>query len=600
MRARLAVVLALAVVASAAVPTVAGSSEHASVNSTHDADASRTTAFEAPDDRPEAGTITEVITLHRLPTDPGTVEVTLSYRIPDDVTELEVRSRFLSDDDVDVASVDGFDRRSVRRFVWDESTDAPTITLTVGVGTDSFGDDDVGVETDDWAFTYLPDPYVNWRYRGDAPAFETTHTVATEGHATNAFGVAGNVSRRTRTAGDANLTLVVPDDARLQSSFEELVELYRVGGRELQAGFSYENATVFVLPARVFERRSPVGTAVAHSVWVQDEYSAIETVENTPAHEYVHTRMGTFRASTGRWLTEASAEYYGAVLSMNTETGNWTSFRASLEVDRESVRESSLARPRSWTDAYVPYSKGSRVLAALDAEIRDRTDGEKSFQDVLAYRFEDDAPYGNLDTYEDLGDAVVAVTDDPGMRDWLDRYVAGNEVPPLPDDPGRFVLNESMDSDGDGVENGQEVATNPFDPDSDDDGVADGEDAFPMDSSRSEPADVSTTATSESTTVTQTTVERTTTEPTRTASGTSPDRETDTASTEPPTPTRTMVSSTASVDDTDETPDDETTDVEMTEGDGPDADGETPGFGVAVALLANASVALVAWRRSSH
>ena len=310
--------------------------------------------------------------------------------------------------------------------------------------------------------------------------------------------------------------------------------------------------------------------------------------------------MGTFRASTGRWLTEASAEYYGAVLSMNTETGNWTSFRASLEVDRESVRESSLARPRSWTDAYVPYSKGSRVLAALDAEIRDRTDGEKSFQDVLAYRFEDDAPYGNLDTYEDLGDAVVAVTDDPGMRDWLDRYVAGNEVPPLPDDPGRFVLNESMDSDGDGVENGQEVATNPFDPDSDDDGVADGEDAFPMDSSRSEPADVSTTATSESTTVTQTTVERTTTEPTRTASGTSPDRETDTASTEPPTPTRTMVSSTASVDDTDETPDDETTDVEMTEGDGPDADGETPGFGVAVALLANASVALVAWRRSSH
>lgn len=587
MRARTTLTVVLAVLLTATAPiAVAGSPVPGSAST---ANLSRTAVADETGNTVDVGTIRERVTLRRVPEERGTVEVELAYDVPSSVTDLEVDSPFIGYRDVSVVSSDGFDRRSEQGFVWEGVVDEPTITLRLDVALDSFDQSDVGVETDEWAFAYLPDPYVNWRYRGEAPDFTSRHVVATEGYATGSFGLVGAGSIRTQRVADVNLTTVVAPDARLESSGADLADIYRVGGREI-VGYSYPNSSVFVLPTPVFARRSPIGTTVVYDMWLQSNYSSVETVESTPAHEYVHTRMGTFERRTGRWLTEASAEYYGALLSMNTDNGDWESFRASMAVDREPIAESTLSRPRSWSSGFVPYEKGSRVLAALDAEIRSRTDGRKTLQDVLAYRFEDGDPHGDLNTYGAFADAVVAVTGDPEMREWLDRYVRGEDVPPLPSDPGRFVLNETMDSDGDGVDNGAEVATNPFDADTDDDGVDDGEDAYPTDAARSEagdaPVTTATTATSASTTSSTTADAGASTDSstptTRKPAGTSDS----VVATTDATP-----STTGSAGSTGSSSDEETT----AEEDEPDAD--IPGFGSLNALVAVTAMLVLAVRR---
>lgn len=439
----------------------------------------------------------------RTPGRPGSVRVDVTYELPSNVGELIVRSRSLQYDAVTLAASPGFERRSDGSFEWDGDTVDPTLTFRFDVP-ETFAPGSLGVERDEWAFVTLPDPAVSWRYRGSAPAFRSVQSTATDGYATSAYALDGAASVTTRTAGATTLSVVVAGSAAARESADAYATLYRVGARELEAGFAYEESGLFVLPTEAVDDDHALGITTQSSVWVQDESSALDGVENTPAHEFVHTRMGSFGDGDAKWLTEASAEYYGYVLAMNTDHGTWDEFQASLSVEREELRDATLTDPSTWDGnavQRVPYEKGALVLAALDAQISDRTGGVKSLEDVFAYRFDDDE-YGDLETYENFSAAVVAVTNDPSMRDWLERYVAGSDTPRVPEDTAGFVLNKSMDSDGDGVANGEEVSTNPFDADTDGDGVDDGDDPYPTDGSRSQEATATATTTTASATAT--------------------------------------------------------------------------------------------------
>mgnify|MGYP006275171861 FL=1 len=443
--------------------------------------------------------IVERITVNRTPDSPGSVRVDVTYDLPDNVVSFSTETTLLRSDAVSLAAATGFDRRSDGSFAWDERATAPTLTFTYDVAA-TYSQTALGVEGDDWAFVSLPNTYVSWRYRGTPPSFETEARTAGPGHASGSYALDGAGSTTSRTVGGVNLTVVVAPDARPGATADAYASLYRVGLRELEPGFEYDASGLFVLPTASVGEDAALGTSTRYSFWVQDEYSALDDVENTPAHEFVHTRLGSFGDGTSRWLTEATAEYYGHVLATNTGAGSWSEFREAVTVERDAFRDATLADPATWRDDLVPYEKGALVLAALDAEIAARTGGVRSLEDVLAYRFSDDDPYGDLETYENFSAAVVATTNDESMRDWLDRYVGGAETPSVPSEPDAFVLNDSMDSDDDGVPNGEEVRTNPFDADTDDDGLTDGEDPYPADDSR--PADTATTTTSSTSTTT--------------------------------------------------------------------------------------------------
>ncbi|MFC6954716.1 hypothetical protein [Halorubellus litoreus] len=438
--------------------------------------------------------IVERITVNRTPDRAGSVRVDVAYDLPENVVSFTVESTRLQRDAVSLAAATGFDRRSDGSFAWDERTAAPTLSFTYDVA-ETYSRTVLGVEGDDWAFVSLPNPYVSWRYRGTAPTFETERRTAGTGHASGSYALDGADSTTSRTVGDVNLTVVVAPTARPEATADAYAALYRVGLRELDAGFEYDASGLFVLPTASVSDDVALGTSTRYSFWVQDEYSSVAGVENTPAHEFVHTRMGSFGAGSSRWLTEATAEYYGHVLATNTGAGSWSEFRDAVTVEREAFRDATLADASTWRDELVPYEKGALVLAALDAEIAARTGGVRSLEDVLAYRFSDDDPYGDLETYENFSAAVVATTNDESMREWLDRYVAGGETPSVPSDPDAFVLNDSMDSDDDGVPNGDEVRTNPFDADTDDDGFDDAADPYPTDDTR--PADTTTSTTTD-------------------------------------------------------------------------------------------------------
>jgi hypothetical protein len=121
-----------------------------------------------------------------------------------------------------------------------------------------------------------------------------------------------------------------------------------------------------------------------------------------------------------------------------------------------------LGKPSTWGDRDVDYEKGAHVLAALDAQIRDRTNGTRTLQNVLDP--DSGAEYARVTSYADLRERVVTVSGDEELGEWLDRYVLTEALPAFPESSSWYVLNESRDSDGDGYTNGEAVVQgrNPF------------------------------------------------------------------------------------------------------------------------------------------
>jgi hypothetical protein len=577
-------VVALLVVASAPVAATTAS-DHAAPDNSATADGPvRSTAptdgIDAPS-TPDPGTtdsvIVERITVDRTPNRSGSVRVDFAYELPSNVVEFTAETAYLDLDAVALAGSPGFDRQRDGSFEWDGDTAEPTLSVRIDTPS-QFGGSEFSVEGDDWAFVSLPYVGVSWRYRGTQPTFRTVGETANGGVASSGTALDGTVNASTRTVRGVNVTVVSSPDVTPAASTDEYASLYAVGLREIE-GFEREALKTFVVSTGGVELES-LGAGAAHGdgFWVQAQYSGIDYVENTPAHEFVHTRMGSFGDGSSRWLTEASAEYYGYLLTTNTARGTWSELREALRVRDTQYREATLTDPSTWPEESfqrVPYRKGALVLAALDAEIANRTGGVRSLQDVFAYRFDDDDRYGSLET------------NDQSMPGWLDRYVAGSEAPPLPSDADAFALNASMDSDDDGVPNGDEVRTNPFDDDTDGDGIDDGNDAYPTDDARYEETTTATATTTAATSATASTATPTTS-----------------AGTVTPTTAPTTTSSSGTGEDGDDaepsaTQSADSTSIEVTsttagsggsdDNDGGDEQGPgdaIPGFGVAVAAVA--------------
>jgi PGF-CTERM protein len=541
-------------------------------------------------------TTREVVVEHRTldttPGTPGSVEVTYRFEL-DGTTQLEIQMPALDQDGIEVLDTSGFSREGAADFTWDENTIDPTIRVRIPAGQTRMNEYST-VERDDWAFVSLPDTRARYWSRVDNPVYSVESTVAGEGFAAGNWAYAGPGERYSReTAFGTTVSVFVAEDAEPAADPNDLLVSVAILVEDFQVGLQYDQTAMFVLPAERTASRL-TGQASGSNYWVQDDQARLDTVETTVTHEFAHTRIGSFQEGSAEWLTEGFATYYEHLLALNQGMGSFVEYRDSLHEGRSEYGTSGtpvrLTDPSSWESNDANYDKGGLVLAALDARIRNATGGERTLEDVLSVRFRAEDNYNQLQTYEDFRRAVVDVSGDSSLGNWLDRYATTRAVPNVPDDPYLYVTRWDADPDGDDLTNTREreLGTNPFSDDSDADRVPDSEEV-------AGPTDPTVYDTDDDGFLDRTELDGSTdpTNPDSDGDGvedgvdqfpTDADRVTPTPTPTPePTPTPSPTS-------TDEAPDGD-------DGGAEDTPATGPGFGVFAALVALLAIALLAARR---
>jgi hypothetical protein len=445
----LAVVVLLVVAGVApAVATVGGeATEPWTTLPTHQTDG---TATPTPTATPEGEAILHQRAIASRNDDPGSVTLTFAYEIPSAVTGLRVAVPVVGLDGITVTEMDGFERTERGYFLWDGETERPTVSIRMAVS-DSIDSGVRGVERGDWAL--LTEPQTRIQVRTDAQPRQTTSFEVAEGEpglARSHLAYLGPHERRNVTVADERATFVLGAE---DADPERAIAFLRTANEHFDLGVQRETVTVFVLPLSGLEEGPVQAATVDTAFWVGNTGLRLDSTGSVFAHEYVHTRLSTVGREDAAWLTEASAEYYGRRFALNDGVGSYDSFRDGLRTtqyapDRRSV---VLTDRETWQGTKAHYAKGAHVLAALDAEIQRRTDGEHSLRDVFAGRTD---PFRN---YRAFRAAVIEVTGDESIGSWLDRYATTDALPPLPDRPRYYVAEQSLDPDGDGMTSGAEL-----------------------------------------------------------------------------------------------------------------------------------------------
>jgi PGF-CTERM protein len=382
--------------------------------------------------------------------EPGNVTLTFEYEVASSITGLRVAVPVVGLDGIDVAGMDGFERTERGYFLWDGETERPTISMTMAVS-DSISEGVRGVERDDWAL--VSEPQTRVQVRTDAQPLQTSSfTVADgeEGYARSHLAYLGPHERRNVTVADERATFVLGAE---DADPTRAIEFLRTANEHFDFGIQRDAVTVFVLPLTAAETENIEAATIDSAFWLGASGIEFDETGAVFAHEYVHTRLETIGRGDATWVTEASAEYYGRLFALNDGVGTYDAFLDGLRASQYAPdrRNVILTDGETWRGTQAHYDKGAHVLAALDAEIRRRTDGEHTLRDVFTGRTE------AFENYRAFRAAVIEVSGDESLGAWLDRYATTDALPPLPEDPRYYVAEPSLDPDGDGMTSGAEL-----------------------------------------------------------------------------------------------------------------------------------------------
>jgi len=378
-----AVVLALLVLTSivpatavAATPAFAPATGSASL---HDDAPTRTVSTAA------SPTIRVDTALSLTPGDPGSVGVVQTFELPSEVTELTVRLESRAT----VTGSEGFTKAGEGSWSWDGETTSPTLTYRLEANRTS--DASGPLSTDGsylyadpgpWALVRTPSIGLQWRYRGDDAVSVSRETrVDGEGAVGSNTAFLGAHTVYTREAHGQTLRLVVPGAAEMADSPDRVLTALANASGELQVGD--RDPTVFAVAAPTGRVDWAVqGLQVgSQDFWVRDG-ERVDGVGNAWLHEYVHTRQSFETADSGRWVTEASATWYAALLSLG-EGATFTEFRQFLDRGTSSPQANAvLSDPGTWR-SNAQYWKGALVLGELDRRIRLASNRSASLQTVF-------------------------------------------------------------------------------------------------------------------------------------------------------------------------------------------------------------------------
>lgn len=380
-------------------------------------------------------TITRTLTLHLTPDSPGEIRAVVSFDIPDEVTELRLQLQ----PSADVQSTEHFERDGGEGYAWTGAGTGGTVTFTY----DANETDDTGgraalaegattadtqaaqyafADTGDWAITRVPGLGSSWRWRGaDDVDLEKHVTVAGEGTTGGYMAYLGPMRTYSETVDGQEITLAVPDAAAMRESPEAVLASIANASEQLRVGQRDETALVIAAPQSL--DWSSAGLQYGDTdAWVVAD-ARLDRANNVWLHEYVHTRQEFRTNRSGRWLTEATADYYAALLAYEQGHIGFDAFREKLERGSGDPQSTAvLAEPTTWSNN-ANYLKGSLVTGAIDRRLRAATDGA-TFQRVFRRL---NGQEDNVDNADILSAVEAAAGTD--TRSYADRYTTGSDVP---------------------------------------------------------------------------------------------------------------------------------------------------------------------------
>jgi len=335
----------------------------------------------------ESATIDRTMTLGLTPEEPGRIAVTLDYDFPDSLRSFEVT---VPEESV-VESADGFEQASLRRYDWTGEGESASLTVEVAANESSTGGRAQAaggnydfLDAGPWALVRIPQTSSRWSWAGgddSSVSLTTTHRVAGEGYVGDTMAFLGPHEQYRRTVAGQTFTLIVPDAADLTESPDDVLDSLGAASRSLRVGDRDPRVNVFTAPSGMSwgARGIQYGDTDA---WVLAD-AELARASNTWLHEYVHTRQAFQTATEMRWLTEASAEYYGALLALQQDRITYRQFRDHLERgQRAAFADTVLARPGTWSTG-SQYYRGALVVAAVDRQMRLASDGSATFADAF-------------------------------------------------------------------------------------------------------------------------------------------------------------------------------------------------------------------------
>jgi len=402
------------------------------------------------------------------PGQPGTIEVRVVFDVPDSVTTLTASAPQQGR----VVETTGFRvANDSTGYVWERdragtpSESPPSVTLRVDVNatSEAHGGYDA-VDVGEWALVDLHG--TDFYYFSFATERFVRYTVDHE-IAPGQSGVVGERvaylgahERATNTTDGRRIDLVIPDSADLALNRSTVFETLFAADRQFEIGERRRDSlTVFVAPWPVRRGGRAPG---AGEIVVADRSGPTDYL-----HQYVHTRQHWNPDRTLTWLDEASATFYAQRLAL--EQG-WTSYDAMYRRLNDSTDDgANLTQPLSW-EGDVGATEGARVVALLDARIKNESEGRRGFETVIwQLNFRD----GTV-TYDDFKWMVSTVAG-TYLNDDIDDLAYDRDGQTLPRDPLLYA-EPGRDADGDALVNSVEadLGTAVFRADTDRDGLSDG------------------------------------------------------------------------------------------------------------------------------
>jgi hypothetical protein len=377
--------------------------------------------------------ITISYTLRKAPSKTGQVLVTANITLPSDVSSLHVASP----DDATVRRTHGFehDEGGVLAWEWNGSQRHVSITYLASVNVTS-GDDVKSVATGQWALFDWRRVSLEWEYDLTNTGTETepleVARVAGQGVAGPNFAYLGPSQTYNRTVNGTTIHLIVPKAAQPASTPQTMLSALAKAERSLQMGAQTEHVDVFIAPPPITVSGLAGGVAQnGHRDILVHQSARLATPDNVLLHEYIHTQQDYTTSDEMKWLVEASAEYYGALLAYQQGLISYEAFHSYVE--SESYPTAILFDSDTWSSSNVPYFKGMQTLAALDAKIRTLSNGTHSLADVFRHlnHHEGTVTYDVFVTY-------VSQAAGESLAGWLNKYVKSPATPNVPTTPSLY------------------------------------------------------------------------------------------------------------------------------------------------------------------
>lgn len=384
------------------------------------AGASTPAAAAATDSVEQSPTIVANYTFALTPDRPGQVVATLRFELPDTVDEF----RATVPDAATVRSLEGFERGDGGMLQWDGRESAPTLRFDWNVSQRAVNSDAAeSVDTGSWALLTRPDVDTRWQYTDAEPDYRVEMSVGGKGVGDGKIAYLGPHDVERAATHNQTIDVVLPK--AVERFDPEALRMIERASTDLRVGARSPSVTVFVVPRSV-SFPGYIGFEHRNAFWIRAG-APVRSASNLWVHEYIHARQAYQPTTAMEWLDEGAADYYAALVTYRAGAISFEEFYRFVAPSY--YGDEALTNRSSWPAQKVEYRKGRLVVAALDAKLRQASDGNRTFQDI--YRRLND--HEDKLNYASFRRTVVDVGNE-SLGTWLDDHVNGSSIPSVPKD----------------------------------------------------------------------------------------------------------------------------------------------------------------------